>query len=265
MDRQTDSGASNLLYRHPELYEVVYDGANHAVARLAETIMRDELGHPPASLLDLGCGTGRDLEYLASLIPDVVGVDHQQAMLDYARHRRPDIDFRLGDMRTLRLERTFEVITSFGYALADIHANRDIDRVMATYAAHSQRGTLLILEVIDPLRTHELPRNLTIDIPDLRADAITEYRHHHAQQLLEQHRTWRRAHGLVHDLAHLRLLHPKELEYYLDNHGFEVLGAYELPEKHTAASAFVTARYRGEPTRPDDPRRSVQPDAFPRA
>ncbi|ALG10152.1 class I SAM-dependent methyltransferase [Kibdelosporangium phytohabitans] len=246
MDRQTDTGASNLLYRHPELYEVAYDGAGHAVARLAETILHDQLGHQPASLLDLGCGTGRDLEYLATLIPDVVGVDHQRAMLDYARHRRPRIDFRLGDMRTLRLERTFEAITTFGYALADIHANRDIDRVMATCAAHSRPGTVLIVEVIDPLRTGELPRTLTIDIPDLRADAITEYRHHHAQQLLEQHRTWRRAQGLVHDLAHLRLLHPKELEYYLDNHGFDVLCAYQLPEKHTAASAFVAARHRGD-------------------
>nr|CEL13802.1 Methyltransferase [Kibdelosporangium sp. MJ126-NF4]CTQ88170.1 Methyltransferase [Kibdelosporangium sp. MJ126-NF4] len=225
---------------------MAYDDADHAVARLVETILREHLGHLPDSLLDLGCGTGRDLEHLATLVPDCVGVDHQHGMLDYARRRRPGLDLRHGDMRALRLERAFEAITTLGYALADIHSNRDIDRVMATYAAHSQPGTVLVIEVIDPLRTGELPRNLTIDLPDLRADAITEYRHHHAQQLLEQHRTWRRAQGLVHDQAHLRLLYPKELEYYLDNHHFEVLGAHELPGRHTAASAFVTARYRGE-------------------
>lgn len=244
MDRDTD--VANLLYRHPELYEVVYDGAGHAVAKLAETIFADHLGHQPASLLDIGCGTGRDLEYLATHVPDIVGVDHQQSMIDYARQRRPGIDFRLGDMRTLRLERTFEAITCLGYALANIHANRDIDKVMATYAAHSRPGTVLILEMIDPLRTGQLPRSFTIDIPDLRADAIAEYRHHPAQQLLERQRTWRRAQGLVHDHVHFRLLYPKELEYYLDNHHFEILGAYELGEKLNAASAFVAARYRGD-------------------
>lgn len=244
MDSPADGTDGNLLYRHPELYEVAYDDTGHATARLAATILHDHLGHQPASLLDLGCGTGRDLEHLATAIPDVVGVDHQPAMLDHARHRRPGIDLRLGDMRTLRLGRTFEAITCLGYALADIHSNRDIDRVMATFAAHSEPGTVLVLEVIDPLRTGDLPRSLTIDLPGLRAHASTEYRHHYPRQLLEQHRTWRRAQGLVHDRAQLRLLHPKELEYYLDNHDFEILGCYELPGRHTAASAFVAARRR---------------------
>ncbi|MET0235793.1 MAG: methyltransferase domain-containing protein [Kibdelosporangium sp.] len=240
-----DSKVSNLLYRHPELYEVVYDGANHAVARLAETVLRAQLARMPESLLDIGCGTGRDLEYLARRIAHVTGVDYQQAMIDYAARRRPGIDFRAGDMRTLRLGRTFEAITSFGYALAHIHANRDIDRVMATYATHSVPGTLLILELIDPLRTGALPRNFTIDIPDLRADAIAEYKLHPAQQILRRERIWRRATGPVRDCVKFRLLYPKELEYYLDNHGFEVVACHNLPERHTAASAFVVARYRG--------------------
>jgi SAM-dependent methyltransferase len=239
-----DPEVSNLLYRHPELYEVVYDGANHAVARLAETVYAAHLGRMPASLLDIGCGTGRDLAYLAKLVPDVIGVDYQQAMVDYARERRPGIDFRAGDMRTLRLERTFEAITSFGYALANIHSNHEIDQVMATYAAHSQPGTLLMLEVIDPRRTDRLPRNFSIDIPDLRAEAIAEYRTHYAQQLLERERVWRRATGTVRDTVAFRLLYPKELEYYLDNHGFTVIACHELTEKLNAASAFVVARYR---------------------
>ncbi|CAM3429855.1 trans-aconitate 2-methyltransferase [Kibdelosporangium persicum] len=249
MHRQPDT---DLLYRHPELYEVVYDGDNHAVPRLAETIFTERLGRQPASLLDIGCGTGRDLEYLAKHIPDVAGVDHQQVMIDYARQRRGQIDFHVGDMRTLRLHRTFEAITCFGYALANVHANRDIDKAVATFAAHSAPGTLLILEVIDPLRTDKLPRSFTIDIPDLRADAIAEYRQHHAQQLLERRRTWRRAQGLVHDHVTFRLLYPKELEYYLDNHHFDILGAHELREKHNAASAFVVARYRDN-TAPEEP------------
>lgn len=55
----------NLLYTRPELYESVYDGADHAVPRMCERLFEHRLGRAPRSLLDIGCGTGRDLEYLA--------------------------------------------------------------------------------------------------------------------------------------------------------------------------------------------------------
>lgn len=239
-----DSTVSNLLYRHPELYEAVYDGAEHAVARLAEAVFRERLGRMPESLLDIGCGTGRDLAYLAKHIPEVVGVDYQQSMIDFARAQRPGIDFRTGDMRTLRLGRRFEAITCFGWALANIHANREIDQVMATCAAHSAPGALLFLELIDPARIGELATEFTIDVPGLRAEATAEYTAHPAEQLLERQRIWRRADGPVRDSVKFRLLYPKEVEYYLDNHGFDVLGRHDLPERLNAASTFVLARHR---------------------
>jgi SAM-dependent methyltransferase len=238
---------SNLLYRHPELYETVYHGADHEVARLAERLLRAYLGRQPANLLDIGCGTGRDLEYLAKRIPDVIGVDYQQSMIDYARQQRPGIDFRTGDMRTVRLGRCFEAITSFGFAIANIHANDDIDLVMATYAAHSVPGTVLVLEVIDPAKLDRLPRRFTINAPALHADATVDYVHHPARQLLERRRTWKITGGQdVHDSVRFRLLYPQELACYLGQHGFDVLATRELAGELNAASLFVVAQQRGE-------------------
>jgi SAM-dependent methyltransferase len=238
---------SNLLYRHPELYETVYDGADHAVARLAENLFQAQLGRPPASLLDIGCGTGRDLEYLAKRSPDAVGVDYQQMMIDYARQQRPSIDFRTGDMRTLRLDRTFEAITSFGYAIANIHHNHDINRVMASYARHSAPGTLLLLEVIDPAKLDLLPHRFTINAPALHADATADYTAHPNQQLVERRRTWHTEGAPdVHDSVRFRLLYPQELTHYLDIHGFDVLATHELAGPLNDASQFVLARHRGE-------------------
>ena len=51
---------------------------------------------PGRRILDLGCGNGR---LLAALQPSVgVGVDFSPAMVEEARRRHPDLDFRLGDV-----------------------------------------------------------------------------------------------------------------------------------------------------------------------
>jgi SAM-dependent methyltransferase len=217
-----------MLYQRPELYESVYDGADHAVPRMCERLFQRRLGGPPKSILDIGCGTGRDLEYLAKHCADCVGVDFQPAMVDYARQQRPMIDFRVGDMRTFRLGRTFQVILSLGWAIANIHANDDLDRVMATFAAHSETGTMLVLEVINADQVDDLPRRFTIDIPGFYAEGTADYLPHAREQLIERRRVWAVRDGEpVYDLVRFRLLYPRELAYYLSNHGFQVVEIYD--------------------------------------
>jgi SAM-dependent methyltransferase len=237
---------TNLLYRHPEWYETVYDGAGHAAARLAEAQFRTCLGRPPASLLDIGCGTGRDLEYFAKSIPDVLGVDYQQSMIDYARRQRPALDLRTGDMRTLRLGRTFEAITSLGLAIANIHANRDIDRVLATHAAHSTAGTVLVLELLDPAKLDRLPARFTIQAPGVHTTSTATYHYDPREQLLHRGRTWQLDGETVHDSVRFRVLYPQELTHYLDRHGFDLRATLELAEEKSAASMFAVAQHRGQ-------------------
>lgn len=244
-----ESGVSNLLYRCPELYEAVYHGDDHAVPRMCERLFHRHLGQLPASILDFGCGTGRDLDYLAKRCPDCVGVDYLPAMVGYAKQQRPSIDFRVGDMRSLRLGRTFHAIVSFGYAIANIHANADLDCVVATYAAHCEPGALLILEVINATGTAGLPRRFTIDVPGFQAESEAEYHLHPIEQLLERRRTWTINGGeQVHDSVRFRLLYPKEPEYYLTNHGFDVLEIHDNTDlvvgELTGPRLYVVARYR---------------------
>lgn len=250
-----EPGISNLLYRRPELYESVYDGSGHVVPRMCERLFERYLGGQPASILDIGCGTGRDLEYLSKRCADCVGVDYQPAMVDYASQQRPTIDFRAGDMRTLRLGRHFHAIVSLGWAIANIHANDDLDRVMATFAAHSEPGTLLVLEVINASQVSRLPRRFTIDTPDCHADGATDYLAHPMEQLLERRRVWTvRGGDAVHDLVRFRLLYPRELAYYLSNHGFDILEIHDNtdlrpsePSELTGASLYVVATYGKKP------------------
>jgi len=99
-------GVRNLLYRKPELYESVYPEPNGESACMCRRMFQRFLGRSPASIFDIGCGTGRDLAGLLPDCTDCVGVDAIPEMITYARSRRPQLQFHIGDMRTVRLWRT---------------------------------------------------------------------------------------------------------------------------------------------------------------
>nr|WP_237531955.1 class I SAM-dependent methyltransferase [Streptomyces sp. SID8352] len=104
-----------------------------------------ELHRPDArTLVDFGCGTGRDLEILAKHF-ECIGVDLQPGMVDHAHQARPELDIRTGDMRTVRLGQRMDVVTCMGNSLAYVHDNEAISQVFATFAAHARPGALLVL------------------------------------------------------------------------------------------------------------------------
>jgi SAM-dependent methyltransferase len=70
----------------------------HGEARLVRS-------YAPRLVLDAGCGTGRVAIELARHGITVIGVDRDPAMLETARSRAPELDWRLGDLATFTLER----------------------------------------------------------------------------------------------------------------------------------------------------------------
>ena len=69
----------------------------HLLNRFAE----DVRGH--GLVADLGCGPGHVARYLHDQGVRMLGIDLSTRMIDSARQRSPDIEFRVGDMRTLDL------------------------------------------------------------------------------------------------------------------------------------------------------------------
>jgi len=58
---------------------------------------------PGMSLIDVGCGPGRDARYWSGRGVRVLGVDNCPEMVDGARAAYPDLEFRLGDILALTL------------------------------------------------------------------------------------------------------------------------------------------------------------------
>ena len=129
-------------------------------------------------MLDLGCGTGRHLEVLAKTIPECCGVDLLESNIAYARSVRPGIAFQVGDMRTVRLGRTFDLVTCLGNALSYALTDHDLTDTISTFAAHARSGTLL---VVDPLNARTYLENdgfqerfeARVDTPEFKATSVS--------------------------------------------------------------------------------------------
>jgi len=97
----------------------------------------------PASVLDAGCGTGRVARELARRGLDVAGVDIDTAMLETARRKAPDVAWFLGDLATIDLSRTFDVIVLAGNVMIFLAPDNE-GAVLANLARHLAPGGRLV-------------------------------------------------------------------------------------------------------------------------
>ncbi len=89
-------------------------------------------------VLHLGCGGGHVDSHLKRSVR-ITGVDLSSSMLRLARRLNPDVVYRRGDMRSIRLGRTFDgVLISDGVAY--MRSARDLARAFATAYRHLRPG-----------------------------------------------------------------------------------------------------------------------------
>ena len=102
------------------------------------------------SWLDVACGTGRHLAILRRH-HHVVGIDRSEAMLRLARKRLPRTRLLRGDMRSFRLEESFDVVSCLFSAIAHLQSESELDATFRNFARHLKPGGLCIVEPwIDP-------------------------------------------------------------------------------------------------------------------
>jgi len=118
--------------------------------------------HPPRTLLHLGCGGGH-MDWAMKKEFQITGADISETMLGMARKLNPECDYVTGDMRTVRLGRTFDVVMihdSINYMTTP----EDFLAAFQTAAAHLKKDGLLFTfteewpEKITPNRTRHFTR-----------------------------------------------------------------------------------------------------------
>jgi SAM-dependent methyltransferase len=115
----------------------------------AEEPVVDELIRdlPVGKALDVACGTGRHAARLAALGYETVGIDATAAMLDVARTRAPQVDFRLGDFTALPVDDASFDLAICALALAHV---RDPSPAIAEIARAVRPGGRVVLTDAHP-------------------------------------------------------------------------------------------------------------------
>jgi len=245
----------NLLYDRPELYELIYPETDEATPNFCLRAFATYLPALPASLLDIGCGTARDLNVLSRRIPDCWGVDFQENVIGYAQRLRPHLRLAQADMRTLRLGRSFDAIVCFGSTVLYALEQDDLAATLESFVRHAHAGTLLLLDLNNasaflPGGRASCTRTLSIDVPGFTATAQLAITFDRARQHMVRERVWTfPGSPPVSDFCRYRMLFPQELRALLTAAGFEVLGIWD---NHQLAASdlrdptlYVAARRRG--------------------
>ncbi|MFN3531097.1 MAG: class I SAM-dependent DNA methyltransferase [Candidatus Brocadia sp.] len=144
--RAFDNYASyyDLLYRDKD-----YKAETYFINRL----IREYMPHSK-SILDLGCGTGYHAFFLAQEGYVLHGVDSSERMIMEAQRKCNNLpkelanhlSFSLGDIRTLRLDKTFDVVVSLFHAINYQTKNKDLKATFSTVKEHLNPDGIFIFD-----------------------------------------------------------------------------------------------------------------------
>jgi SAM-dependent methyltransferase len=145
----------NVFKNYARYYDLLYQDKNYA--QEAEFIHQLIQGYAPKAnqLLELGCGTGSHALLLAKQGYRIHGVDFSPEMLQQACDRvsklPPELSsllsFTAGDIRSVRLNQTFDVILSLFHVISYQIANEDLQSAFETVRAHLRPGGIFIFDV----------------------------------------------------------------------------------------------------------------------
>ncbi|RYF46182.1 MAG: class I SAM-dependent methyltransferase, partial [Comamonadaceae bacterium] len=193
--------ARNLLTDNPALYEARFRDPDHIAARFVDDSLQAHLtpndpGSWPTSVLDLGCGTGRDLGHLAQKGYRCLGIDQSEAMVQYARTTYPGVTATVGDLREFSVGERFDAIICLDSSLLYCHTDDELESCLRSCRTHLHPGGLLIAEMrngaffLGNTELLDTPTSSSFQRDGRTWRAETTLWIDHAAQLLRRRRQW---------------------------------------------------------------------------
>lgn len=112
-------------------------------AKFIRRVLRESCVNPPRTVLELGSGGGNNASHLKRFFQMTL-VDISRKMLRESRKLNPECEHVYGDMRTVRLKRTFDAVFIHD-AIMYITSERDLLKVMQTAFVHCNPGGTIVI------------------------------------------------------------------------------------------------------------------------
>jgi SAM-dependent methyltransferase len=114
------------------------------------SLLVETASRPSATLLELGSGGGNNAVHMKSAFSSVTLVDLSERMLAVSRDLNPDCEHVQGDLRTVRLGHTYDVV--FVHDAIDYMTTvEDLEQALQTLFIHCKSGGIALL-VPDSMR-----------------------------------------------------------------------------------------------------------------
>jgi len=233
-----DHGSGEALFgRYADFYDALYADKNYAAeCDFLEHVFAEHGLGPGASVLDLGSGTGGHDIPLSLRGYAVLGVDRSVEMVEHALEKAAaagaDVDFQVGDVRSVTLGRTFDAVVSMFAVVGYQLTNHDLARMFATARKHLEPGGLFVFDGwFGPAVLMEQPEVKTKTVTDASGDSITRVARPTldlvAQTVEVAYTVTRESSGHVVEAtseAHImRFLFAQEISLFLELAGLELL------------------------------------------
>ena len=154
-----------------------YDSRPDPLRECEGALMREIMGRfAVGDALDAGCGTGRHTEFLLQKGHRVIGVDASAGMLEIARTRLPDVEFRVGDVGALPVQSSSMDLVVCALVLSHC---RDLISPVGELARVTRPGGHVLISELHPTLSLVL-QHAVFSLADGSLNFVRNFPHSHA-------------------------------------------------------------------------------------
>ncbi|MFI6517031.1 class I SAM-dependent methyltransferase [Spirillospora sp. NPDC050679] len=161
-----------------EIFELVNRERGRDYRAEAAEVARQVRAELPraASLLDVACGAGSHLRFLAESFDRVEGLEISEPMLERARALLPGVPLHQGDMRDFDLGRRFDAVVSMTGSVGYMSDPGELEGLLRRFARHLAPGGVA---VVDPwwFRERFLDGHVSADVVEAGGRTIARVSH----------------------------------------------------------------------------------------
>jgi SAM-dependent methyltransferase len=144
----------NVFGNYARYYDLLYQDKDYASEAQFIHQLIQSYAPATASILELGCGTGKHAILLSEKGYKLCGIDQSSEMLKQANQRllqlpksqAANLEFLPGDIRTVRVDRTFDAVISLFHVLSYQTTNQDLQAVFDTARTHLKPGGIFLFD-----------------------------------------------------------------------------------------------------------------------